>query len=98
MTSHGFALNSETDLEFFREHIMPCGLEGMDVTSLKELVGGEVKESVGGGDCGRVCERVWIYGGVYETLLVVVLKKVEREVDVRLFICNLLFCVVVILI
>jgi len=43
VTSHGFALNSETDLEFFREHIMPCGLEGMDVTSLKELVGGEVK-------------------------------------------------------
>ena len=56
------------------------------------------ERAVGGGDCGRVCERVWIYGGVYETLLVVVLKKVEREVDVRLFICNLLFCVVVILI
>ena len=43
VTSHGFALNSETDLEFFREHILPCGLKGMDVTSLKDLVGEEVK-------------------------------------------------------
>jgi lipoyl(octanoyl) transferase len=42
VTSHGFALNSETDLEFFREHILPCGLEGMDVTSLKDLTGKEV--------------------------------------------------------
>ena len=37
---HGLAMNVETDLEFFREHVVPCGLEGKEVTSLKELLGG----------------------------------------------------------
>ena len=37
VTSHGFALNAYTDLGFFREHVVPCGLEGKDVTSLEDL-------------------------------------------------------------
>ncbi|PSN37421.1 putative lipoyltransferase 2 [Blattella germanica] len=37
VTSHGLALNCNTDLEWF-SHIVPCGIEGKDVTSLsKEL-------------------------------------------------------------
>ncbi|XP_068926945.1 octanoyl-[acyl-carrier-protein]:protein N-octanoyltransferase LIPT2, mitochondrial [Petaurus breviceps papuanus] len=35
ITSHGLALNCSTDLTWF-EHIVPCGLEGMGVTSLSE--------------------------------------------------------------
>lgn len=37
ITSHGLALNCDTDLKWF-EHIVPCGLTGKSVTSLtKEL-------------------------------------------------------------
>lgn len=35
VTSHGLALNVNTDMSWFR-HIVPCGIEGKGVTSLKE--------------------------------------------------------------
>ena len=35
-TMHGFALNVSTDLEFMRRHIVPCGIDRYDVTSLAE--------------------------------------------------------------
>jgi lipoate-protein ligase B len=35
---HGFALNVNTDLAYF-QHIVPCGIEGRDVTSLEREVG-----------------------------------------------------------
>lgn len=38
VASHGFALNVHTDLAFFRM-IIPCGVPGMDVTSLERLTG-----------------------------------------------------------
>ena len=37
VTSHGFALNLETDLSFFR-HIVPCGIAGAPVTSFGRLL------------------------------------------------------------
>lgn len=38
ITTHGFALNVNTDLSYF-EHIVPCGLPGVRVTSVAACVG-----------------------------------------------------------
>ena len=44
ITTHGLALNVNPDLSYF-QHIVPCGIEGMAVTSLERLLG--VPVSVG---------------------------------------------------
>lgn len=41
ITSHGLALNCNTDLNWFK-HIVPCGIEGKGVTSLSEQLGMEM--------------------------------------------------------
>ncbi|MFH1560438.1 MAG: lipoyl(octanoyl) transferase LipB [Chloroflexota bacterium] len=38
ITTHGFALNVDPDLSYFR-HIVPCGIQGMAVTSMERLLG-----------------------------------------------------------
>ena len=40
VSMHGFALNVNTDLEFF-DGIIPCGIFEYDVTSMKKLLGAE---------------------------------------------------------
>jgi lipoyl(octanoyl) transferase len=42
VTSHGFAFNVNTDLNYF-EGIIPCGLRGKGVTSLQKLLGHAMK-------------------------------------------------------
>jgi len=41
---HGWALNITTDLAPFRRDIVPCGISDRDVTSLAELLPGDVPE------------------------------------------------------
>lgn len=43
VTMHGFALNVNTDLQYF-DHIVPCGIRNKSVTSLSELTGEKVEE------------------------------------------------------
>ena len=38
ITTHGFALNISTDLNMFHD-IVPCGLTGVEMTSVEELTG-----------------------------------------------------------
>lgn len=40
VTMHGFALNLNTDLSYFR-HIVPCGLAGKPVCSIEQLLNGQ---------------------------------------------------------
>lgn len=41
VTMHGFALNVRPDMSYF-DGMIPCGIEGKEVTSLKELLGREI--------------------------------------------------------
>ena len=47
---HGFALNYETDLKYF-DLIDPCGLQGIKVTSMAEILGAKVSRE-------RLSERI----------------------------------------
>jgi lipoyl(octanoyl) transferase len=64
ITSHGFALNVNTDLDFFRL-IIPCGITDRGVTSLQRLLGRPI-------DADKVAERVvHHFGGVFARDVVV---------------------------
>jgi lipoate-protein ligase B len=62
VSMHGFALNVTTNLEHF-DLIVPCGLAGRSVTSMKNILGGqcpsmvEVKQVVSDVFTSAVCEQ-----------------------------------------
>ena len=71
VTSHGFALNVNTDLRCF-ECIVPCGLHDKGVTSLAKLLGHQVDMEV-------VCERVSEHFGPVFGLELVESPKLKVE-------------------
>jgi len=56
VTYHGFALNVNTDLSYFRR-IHLCGLKGREATSLREVLGREVPMERVCGEVARACCR-----------------------------------------
>lgn len=56
VTTHGFALNVNTDLSYF-EHIVPCGLAGAGVTSMQRLTGETFVMRAVGDEVVRAFER-----------------------------------------
>ena len=58
ITSHGFALNVNTDLSFFRM-IVPCGITDKGVTSLSKLIGGEIALQNVAGVCAQKFAEVF---------------------------------------
>ncbi|MBM3827456.1 MAG: lipoyl synthase [Actinobacteria bacterium] len=71
-TMHGFALNIDPDMTFMREHIVPCGIADLPVTSLREegfdvdmktvvdIVARLAAEKWGQGACERQ-DVVWVH-------------------------------------
>ncbi len=43
ITSHGFSLNVDTDLEFFSTTIVPCGIQGRPVASMTGVLGRPIR-------------------------------------------------------
>ena len=43
VTMHGFALNANTDLEYYK-HIIPCGIDDKAVTSMQAELGKQIDE------------------------------------------------------
>ncbi|MGB1317507.1 MAG: lipoyl protein ligase domain-containing protein, partial [Flavobacteriales bacterium] len=43
VTMHGFALNVNTDLEYYK-HIIPCGIDDKAVTSMQAELGEQIDE------------------------------------------------------
>lgn len=60
VTSHGFAFNINTDLRYF-EWIVPCGIKGKGVTSLKKLLGTPVNIEEAAEKVIRHCGEVFSF-------------------------------------
>jgi lipoyl(octanoyl) transferase len=74
VTSHGFALNVNTDLRYF-DWIVPCGLRDKGVTSLEKLLGRRV-------EMGEAIARVvGHFGKVFELEMVEEVESRESKVE-----------------
>lgn len=58
ITTHGFALNVNTDLSYFAS-IVPCGLQGVQMTSVADLTGRNLRLDEVAGLCARHMAEVF---------------------------------------
>ncbi len=58
ITMHGFAFNVNTDLSYFN-HIIPCGIQNKQVTSLQKELGREISMTEAKGRVKRNFEKVF---------------------------------------
>ncbi|MBA4495025.1 lipoyl(octanoyl) transferase LipB [Paenactinomyces guangxiensis] len=58
ITSHGFALNVNTDLRYFNM-IIPCGIQEYGVTSMEQLLGRKVEMSKVMDEVGLAFEKIF---------------------------------------
>ena len=63
ITTHGFALNVNPDLSYF-QHIVPCGIEGLAVTSMERIMGRPVSLDGVAGSLARHFGRLFKRGMV----------------------------------
>jgi lipoyl(octanoyl) transferase len=73
ITSHGFALNVSTDLDYFRM-IVPCGITDKGVTSISRLLGRAI-------DVEEVAQAVTRHFGAVFERDVITLSDVSRELS-----------------
>lgn len=66
ITSHGFALNANTDLAYF-EAVVPCGIPDRPVTSLSRLLGRDVSPEEAVPPLVAAMKRVFGYGRVRDS-------------------------------
>lgn len=66
ITSHGFALNANTDLSYF-DAIVPCGLAGRPVTSISRLVDREITPDEAAPVVVEAMKEVFGYGSVEDS-------------------------------
>lgn len=66
ITSHGFALNANTDLAYFKA-VVPCGIPDRPVTSLSRLLGRDVSPEEAVPPVVAAMQRVFGYGRVRDS-------------------------------
>jgi lipoyl(octanoyl) transferase len=76
VTYHGFALNVSTDLSFF-DSIVPCGIEGCQMTSICKLSGRQISMR----EFGAAMRKSFAHVFGYDTIVAQTAAQIWQQVD-----------------